>query len=621
MATVCLFLQTTSTAVSLVRCTADRNLQKLVLDSMKAVGDACLAFVVSCKASGGNPAISHDKTMADAGNLEQALGDLINRMEGVSRDTQVFNEAISSIQEALNQITDTTQSIDALCENVADASVNYQTLVHKIQVAGKALVDTASDTISKSNKPTTTMFQDASQNVHLSFLELFDYARKAAHLASERDVKSQLFDHARDSGNASLRLIEALRVASISVNGGATSIDITTRQKLSNSARELSLAIAKLIGAAKDGCKGVQACEQAIEQLGDIVAELESQIIFAQAGHLDPVDSKESFGNYSGQLETSARSLVEMSKAILTSSVSSNQEELAMSVSVCMDGIHNLKDTNRRAATVIGSSDKKAQEQILALFKNMVESLSALTSLAMKVSGKPLMQNQDNVNVPEITELRDSAKSFVTRIGEYIVALREIGDESSRGVKALSAACEEIGGFLKDLDSPAATEASALPDEVVSIAKAVATAAAQLVGISGRIKSSSNQDDLVNGTNELKRQVASLLQAGKSSTESAPEDQKHQMHSAISSVAQMTIRLLQYVKNSLESGTNEGIRSAQTSAKEIAAAVNEVVEAAGILVPGGYVDPNDPNVIAERELLAAANSVSTVLHLMFFHTM
>lgn len=47
----------------------------------------------------------------------------------------------------------------------------------------------------------------------------------------------------------------------------------------------------------------------------------------------------------------------------------------------------------------------------------------------------------------------------------------------------------------------------------------------------------------------------------------------------------------------------------QASAKDIATSVNLVVEACGDLIPGGYVDPNDPNVIAERELLAAASSI------------
>ena len=37
--------------------------------------------------------------------------------------------------------------------------------------------------------------------------------------------------------------------------------------------------------------------------------------------------------------------------------------------------------------------------------------------------------------------------------------------------------------------------------------------------------------------------------------------------------------------------------------------MKEVVKEASGLVPDGYVDPNDPNVIAERELLSAANSI------------
>lgn len=37
--------------------------------------------------------------------------------------------------------------------------------------------------------------------------------------------------------------------------------------------------------------------------------------------------------------------------------------------------------------------------------------------------------------------------------------------------------------------------------------------------------------------------------------------------------------------------------------------ISQVVDAVAKLVPEGYVDPNDPNVIAERELLSAANAI------------
>jgi len=49
----------------------------------------------------------------------------------------------------------------------------------------------------------------------------------------------------------------------------------------------------------------------------------------------------------------------------------------------------------------------------------------------------------------------------------------------------------------------------------------------------------------------------------------------------------------------------------QSSAKAVALAVSEIVGASANLIPEGYVDMTDPNVVAERELLRAAAMIET----------
>jgi talin len=90
----------------------------------------------------------------------------------------------------------------------------------------------------------------------------------------------------------------------------------------------------------------------------------------------------------------------------------------------------------------------------------------------------------------------------------------------------------------------------------------------------------------------------------------APKDKQAQMLGAGRSAAQALIQLLAGVKeNALAGATPASKAKVQATAKTVADAVNRIVEAASSLVPAGYVDPNDPNVVAERELLAAAASI------------
>ena len=132
----------------------------------------------------------------------------------------------------------------------------------------------------------------------------------------------------------------------------------------------------------------------------------------------------------------------------------------------------------------------------------------------------------------------------------------------------------------------------------------VATAAAQLVASSG-----GNQELIILATNKLKKTLEDLLRAGKAATEKAPEDSKKLVRKAVEAAAIAAQGLLEGVARLQEKGSAENKAALQTSTKEIVGVINDVVTAVGKLIPGGYVDPNDPNVIAERELLAAASSI------------
>ena len=89
----------------------------------------------------------------------------------------------------------------------------------------------------------------------------------------------------------------------------------------------------------------------------------------------------------------------------------------------------------------------------------------------------------------------------------------------------------------------------------------------------------------------------------------APKDKQMQMTTAARNSANATTQLLTAVKEHAAAATPAAKTKVQAAAKTVAESINKVVEVAGQLLPNGYVDPNDPNVIAERELLAAASSI------------
>jgi len=188
---------------------------------------------------------------------------------------------------------------------------------------------------------------------------------------------------------------------------------------------------------------------------------------------------------------------------------------------------------------------------------------------------------------------------------ELIRITKLVGDETTRGVRALDGACSDIDSGIEILESDSPAIGTALPDEVVMLAKCLASAAGALFTTS----SSGKQDELVSAANKIKTSVCDMLRAGKAAIANAPEEKKDPMIKALKESADASKDLLQCTKRNLENENSESKAAILESSKGIASAVNNVVNAASDLIPGGYVDPNDPNVIAERELLSAANAI------------
>jgi len=309
---------------------------------------------------------------------------------------------------------------------------------------------------------------------------------------------------------------------------------------------------------------------------------------------LDPVDKSDNFGNYKETILQGTKDLTNDVKA-LVAGATATQDQLATAASSSVRTITDLKDSIKAAAASITSADRNGQEILLVAAKNVAGKLQDHINASLHATSK---QPQD-INV-----LRESAKTMVATISELLRVVKSVSDEAMRAIRALDTASKGVEAAIDLLDSDSAAQGTALPDEVVRTAKAVAASAAQLV-----TASNGSQDDVIQAAGAARSTIEDLLRAGKAATANAPKEKQDQMQNAVRTAAQAMGGLLNNMKSLQSAQTPENKSQVQKAAKNVAEAVNKVVEAAGSLIPTGYVDPNDPNVIAERELLAAANSI------------
>lgn len=108
------------------------------------------------------------------------------------------------------------------------------------------------------------------------------------------------------------------------------------------------------------GSVGTQECINAISTLAGIIGDLETTVMFAQAGTLNPEREGETFGDHRETVLKTAKNLVEDTKNLVVAAQGS-QEQLATSAQNVLGSMTKLVDNVKLGAAALGSEDMEAQ--------------------------------------------------------------------------------------------------------------------------------------------------------------------------------------------------------------------------------------------------------------------
>lgn len=198
---------------------------------------------------------------------------------------------------------------------------------------------------------------------------------------------------------------------------------------------------------------------------------------------------------------------------------------------------------------------------------------------------------------------------MVTNVTSLLKTVKTVEDEHQRGTRALESTIEAIAQEIRAYDSgemPVVRKAS--PEDLVRVTKPVtlATAKAVAAGTSGK------QDDIIVAANMSRKAIYDLLITSKAAANSA---ETHELRTRVleagRSCAYNYRELLQTVHQIINRGTpgSDARNQLVIMSRTIATSVTEIVSSAELLKGSDWVDPDDPTVIAENELLGAASSI------------
>uniref|UniRef100_A0A674EI99 Talin 2a n=1 Tax=Salmo trutta TaxID=8032 RepID=A0A674EI99_SALTR len=561
----------------------DHQQQMAFLDQTKTLAESALQMIYAAKEGGGNPKASHTH-------------------DAIAEAAQLMREAVDDIMVTLNEAASEGGMVGAMVDSIAEAMgrgtspepegsfVDYQTTMVKYS---KAIAVTAQEMMTKSVTCPEELGGLASR-VTTDYSQLALQGRLAAHTAEPQEIGFQIKAGVQELGHGCIFLVQKAGALQI------TPSDSYTKRELIECARTVTEKVSMVLSALQAGNKGTQACITAASAVSGIIADLDTTIMFASAGTLN-AENDESFADHRcvENILKTAKALVEDTK-MLVSGAASGQDRLAQAAQSSAKTITQLTDVVKLGAASIGSDDPETQVVLINAVKDVAKALAELIGATKCAAGKA-------ADDPSMYQLKSAAKVMVTNVTSLLKTVKAVEDEATRGTRALEATIECIKQELTVFQSKDVPEKSTTPEEFIRMTKGITTATAKAVAAGN----SARQEDVISTANLSRKAIFDMLTTCKQAAYHQEVNKDVRSRALLYGTECTTgyIDLLEHVLLVLQGPTAEQKQQLVFYSKRVAGAVTELIQTAEAMKGTEWVDPEDPTVIAETELLGAAASI------------
>uniref|UniRef100_A0A7N6B6Z0 Talin 1 n=1 Tax=Anabas testudineus TaxID=64144 RepID=A0A7N6B6Z0_ANATE len=558
--------------------------QMAVLDQTKTLAESALQMLYTAKEAGGNPKASHMQEALEESvqMMKEAVDDLGATLAEAASAAGAVGGMVDSINDAINKMEDTP----ALEPD--GTFVDYQTTMVK---TAKAIAVTVQEMVTKSNTNPDDLGGLANELTN-EFGNLANEAKYAAVTAENNEIGSNIKKQVGELGFSCTGLVTKAGALQCSPN------DSFTKKELIESARKVSEKVSHVLASLQAGNRGTQACITAASAVSGIIADLDTTIMFATAGTLNR-ENAETFADHREYILKTAKALVEDTK-LLVSGAGASQEKLAQAAQSSVSTITKLADVVKLGAASLGSEDPETQVVLINAVKDVAKALANLISATKAAAGKP----HDD---PSMLQLKNSAKVMVTNVTSLLKTVKAVEDEATKGTRALEATIEHIKQELAVFNSSDPPAKTTTPEEFIRMTKGITMATAKAVAAGN----SCRQEDIIATANLSRRAIAEMLHSCKQAAYHPEVNKEVQMRALRygKECATGYLGLLEHVLVIIQKPSHDLKQQLAGYSKRVAGSVTELIQAAEAMKGTEWVDPEDPTVIAENELLGAAAAI------------
>ncbi|XP_029399419.1 talin-2 isoform X3 [Mus pahari] len=480
-----------------------------------------------------------------------------------------------------------TEAAQLMKEAVDDIMVTLNEAASEVGLVG-GMVDAIAEAMSKLDEGTPPEPKGTFVDYQTTVVK---YSKAIAVTAQEM-IGFQIRTRVQDLGHGCIFLVQ---------KAGALQVcptDSYTKRELIECARSVTEKVSLVLSALQAGNKGTQACITAATAVSGIIADLDTTIMFATAGTLN-AENGETFADHRENILKTAKALVEDTK-LLVSGAASTPDKLAQAAQSSAATITQLAEVVKLGAASLGSNDPETQVVLINAIKDVAKALSDLIGATKGAASKP-------ADDPSMYQLKGAAKVMVTNVTSLLKTVKAVEDEATRGTRALEATIEYIKQELTVFQSKDIPEKTSSPEESIRMTKGITMATAKAVAAGN----SCRQEDVIATANLSRKAVSDMLIACKQAS-FYPDVSEEVRTRALRYGTECTLGyldLLEHVLVILQKPTPDLKHQLASFSKRVAGAVTELIQAAEAMKGTEWVDPEDPTVIAETELLGAAASI------------
>uniref|UniRef100_A0A673CTS1 I/LWEQ domain-containing protein n=1 Tax=Sphaeramia orbicularis TaxID=375764 RepID=A0A673CTS1_9TELE len=553
-----------------------------VMENSKVLGESMAGISQHCKTGDVAASHTHDAISEASQLMKEAVDDIMVTLNEAASEGGMVGGMVESIAESMGRLDDGTPP------EPEGSFVDYQTTMVKFS---KAIAITAQEMMTKSVTCPEELGGLASQ-VTVDYGQLAHQGRLAAATAEPEEVGFQIKTRVQELGHGCIYLVQKAGALQLSPT------DSFSKRELIECARAVTEKVSLVLSALQAGNKGTQACITAASAVSGIITDLDTTIMFASAGTLNP-ENDESFADHRESILKTAKALVEDTK-LLVAGAASSQEKLAQAAHSSAKTITQLTEVVKLGATSMGSEDPETQVVLINAVRDVAKALAELIGATKCAAGKA-------ADDPSMYQLKGAAKVMVTNVTSLLKTVKAVEDEATRGTRALEATIECIKQELTVFQSKDIPDNSTTPEEFIRMTKGITIATAKAVA-SGN---SAQQEDVIATANLSRKAISDMLTTCKQAAHHSEVAEELKIK-AMQYGAECTtgyINLLEQVLQVLQKPTPEQKQQLVVHSKHVAACVTELVQTAEAMKGSECVDPEDPTVIAETELLGAAASI------------